>query len=175
MSVNNERQGKVETYISPNSVLCAWMTPESNIKISLTRIERIDCRGQVVQRKEQVTLSEEEACTLRRFFPVIDQFIYFQRFKYISNVTQQARSLSSQASLSAQTSGVQMDLTSSELPNEIQKIIREDSVKKIVYHAKTDHVPANYVLEMHYDFDDDNKPSVYTGYTRYEIYYCSDA
>ena len=27
--------------------------------------------------------------------------------------------------------GVQMDLTSSELPNEIQKIIREDSVKKI--------------------------------------------
>ena len=71
--------------------------------------------------------------------------------------------------------GVQMDLTSSELPNEIQKVIREDSVKKIVYHAKTDQVPANYVLEMHYDFDDDNKPSVYTGYTRYEIYYCSDA
>ena len=57
-----------------------------------------------------------------------------------------------------------MDLTSSELPNEIQKIVREDSVKKIVCHAKTDHVPANYVLEMHYDFDDDNKPSVYTGY-----------
>ena len=104
MNVNNERQGKVETFISPNSVLCAWMTPESNIKISLTRIERIDCRGQVVQRKEQVTLSEEELCTLRRFFPVIDQFIYFQRFKYISKVTQQARSLSSQASLSAQTS-----------------------------------------------------------------------
>ena len=68
-----------------------------------------------------------------------------------------------------------MDLTSSELPNEIQKIISEDSVNKIVYHAKTDHVPANYVLEMHYDFDDDKKPSVYTGYTRYEIYYCSDA
>ena len=69
MSVNDERQGKVETYTSPNSVLCAWMTPESNIKISLTRIERTDCRGQVVQRKEQVTLSEEELCTLRRFSP----------------------------------------------------------------------------------------------------------
>ena len=72
MSVNNERQGKVETYISPNSVVCAWMTPESNIKISLTRIERIDCRGQVVQRIEQVTLSEEELCTSRMFFLVID-------------------------------------------------------------------------------------------------------
>ena len=71
--------------------------------------------------------------------------------------------------------GVQMDLTSSDLPNEIQKIMREDSVKKIVYHAKTDHVLANFSLEMHYDFDDDNKPSVYTGYTRYETYNCSDA
>ena len=71
--------------------------------------------------------------------------------------------------------GVQMDLTSSELPNEIQKRMRKDSVKKVVYHAKTDHFPANYVLEMHYDFDDDNKPNFYTGYTRYEIYYCSDA
>ena len=71
--------------------------------------------------------------------------------------------------------GVQMDLTSSELPNEIQKIIREDYVKKIGYHAKTDHVPANYVLETHYDVDDDNESSVYTGYTRDEIYYCSDA
>ena len=68
-----------------------------------------------------------------------------------------------------------MDLTSSELSNEIQKTIREKSVNKIVYHAKTDHVPTNYVLEMRYDFDDDNKPSVYTGHTRYEIYYCSDA
>ena len=61
---------------SPNSMLCAWMTPESNIEISLTRIERIDCRGQVVQRKEQVTLSEEELCTLRRFFSVIEVEFY---------------------------------------------------------------------------------------------------
>ena len=48
------------------------MNPESDIKISLTRVERIDCRGQVVQRKEQITLSEEELTTLRKFFPAID-------------------------------------------------------------------------------------------------------
>ena len=48
-------------------------------------------------------------------------------------------------------------------------------MKKIVYHAKTDHVQANYVLKMHYDFDDDNDSSFYTGYTRYEISFCSDA
>ena len=68
--------------------------------------------------------------------------------------------------------GVQMDLTSSELPNEIQKIIREVSVKKTVNHAKTDHVPANYVAKM---CDNENDTTnVYTGYTRYETFYCSE-
>ena len=80
------------------------MNPESEIKISLTRDEQIDCRGRVVQRKEQITLSEEELTTLRRFFPVIDQFIYFQRLKFIQNVSQQTKNLSSQASLSTETS-----------------------------------------------------------------------
>ena len=65
-----------------------------------------------------------------------------------------------------------MDLTSTELPNEIQKIIREGPLKKIVYHAKTDHVPANYVVKM-YDNENDTT-NVYTGYTRYEIFYCSE-
>ena len=66
--------------------------------------------------------------------------------------------------------GVQMDLTSSELPNAIQKIISEDFVKKIVYHAKTDHVPDNYVAKM-YGKEKDTT-NVNTGYTRYEIFYC---
>ena len=63
-----------------------------------------------------------------------------------------------------------MDRTSSELPNEIQKIIGENSVKKIVCHAKTDHVPANYVVEM-YENEKDTT-NVNTGYTRNEIFHC---
>ena len=118
MSVKNERQGKVETYISPKLVLWAWMTPESNINISLTRIERIDCRDQVVQRKEQVTLSEEELCTLRRFFPVIDQFIYFQRSVMLTS--KRGHYLPKLVLVPKRQPGVQMDLTSSELPNEIK-------------------------------------------------------
>ena len=101
---NSERLAKLETYLSPNPVLCAWMNPESDIKKPLTRVERIDCRGQLVERKEQMTLSEEDYKTLRRFFPVIGQFIYFQRFKFIQNVSQQTRILSSQANLSTQMS-----------------------------------------------------------------------
>ena len=70
---NSERSAKVKTYLSTKSMLCAWMTPEVDIKISLNRIERIDCSGQIVQRKEQITVCEEELSTLKRFFPVIDQ------------------------------------------------------------------------------------------------------
>ena len=80
------------------------MNPESDINLSLTRVELIDCRGQVVQRREQITLSEEDVTTLRRFFPMMDQFTYFPWFKFIQNISQQTRNLSSQASLSTQTS-----------------------------------------------------------------------
>ena len=69
--------------------------------------------------------------------------------------------------------GVQLDLTSSELPKKIQQKMNEDSVKKIMVHAKTEVVPANYVLQM-YDDEDDSDSNVCTSYTRYEIYYCSE-
>ena len=68
--------------------------------------------------------------------------------------------------------GVQLDLASSELPKEIQQKVKEDSVKKIIVHAKTENVPADYVLQM-YDDEDDSDSNVCTSFTRYEIYYCS--
>ena len=55
---NSERSAKVETYLSQNSRLCAWMTPERDNEILLTRIERIDCSGQIF-RREQIIISEE--------------------------------------------------------------------------------------------------------------------
>ena len=88
-------------------MLCAWMIPEGDIKISLTKMEHNDCSGQIIQRKEQIIISEEELSTLKRIFPVIDQFVYFQRFKFIKNVSQQARSISSR--LSTQTSSRSSD------------------------------------------------------------------
>ena len=61
--------------------------------------------------------------------------------------------------------GVQMDLNSRELPDEIKTIVKEDTVKKIMYYKKTANIPANFVLEMH-DINDRD-------FTRYEIFYCS--
>ena len=61
--------------------------------------------------------------------------------------------------------GVQMDLNSSELPDEITRIVKEDTMKKTMCYEKTANVPANYVLEMHDKNDRD--------FTRYENLYCS--
>ena len=63
-----------------------------------------------------------------------------------------------------------MDLSSSDLPEELQKLVKENSVKKIIYHVKIKNVPANYVVEM-YDNERDTTTNVYTGYTRYKIFY----
>ena len=101
---NSERSAEVEIYLSPTSMLCAWMTPEGDNKISVARIERLDCSGQIVQRKEQIKVSEEKLSTLKRFLPVIDQFAYFQRFKFIRKLSQQTRSIFSRTSLSTYTS-----------------------------------------------------------------------
>ena len=99
----------MKTYQSPNSMLCAWMTPAGDITILLPRIEHDDCSGKIVQRKEQIINSEEELSTIKIFFRVIDQFVYFRRFKFIRNVSQQARSISSRTSLSTQTSSRSSD------------------------------------------------------------------
>ena len=45
--------------------------------------------------------------------------------------------------------GAYMDLQSSDLPEEVQKLVKENSLKKVVFHAKTEYVPANYIVEMH--------------------------
>ena len=68
--------------------------------------------------------------------------------------------------------GIQMDLQSSDLPEEVQKLVKEDSVKKVVFHAKTEYVTANYVVGMHDTDNDITNDS--TSYTRYEIFYCSE-
>ena len=65
---------------------------------------------------------------------MIDQFNYFQRYKYIQIKRQQTRSSSSQ--------------------EEVQKLVEKKLCKKIVFHAKTDNVPANYVTELYDNVND---------------------
>ena len=43
--------------------------------------------------------------------------------------------------------GIQMDLNSSELPDEIKRIVKEYTVEKILYYERTADVPLNFALE----------------------------
>ena len=65
-----------------------------------------------------------------------------------------------------------MDLRCSDLPEKVQKLVKENSVKETMYHVKSKNVPANYAVEL-YDNENDTT-NVYAGYTRYEIFYCSE-
>ena len=97
-----------------------------------------------MQRKEQIALSGDELTILRNFFPVIDQFIYFQRHKYCQNVAnKRGVYLPRLVLVLKRQPGVQKDLQSSDLPEEVQKLVKENSVKKVAFHAKTEYVPAN--------------------------------
>ena len=61
-----------------------------------------------------------------------------------------------------------MDLQSSDLPEEVQKLVKYNSVTNVVFHAKTEYVPADYVEEM-YGIDNDITID-FLSYTRYEFF-----
>ena len=63
--------------------------------------------------------------------------------------------------------GIQMDLYSIDLPEEDQKLVKENCVKKVVFHVKTEYVPAKYAVEMH--CNDNDKTHDFTSYTRYDV------
>ena len=67
-----------------------------------------------------------------------------------------------------------MDLQSNDLPEEVQKLVKENSVKKVVFHAKTEYVPANYVVETHDKDNDNDMTNDSRIYTRYEMFFCFD-
>ena len=45
-----------------------------------------------------------------------------------------------------QPPGIEMDLNNSELPDEIETIVKKGTVRKITYYEKTANISANYVL-----------------------------
>ena len=67
--------------------------------------------------------------------------------------------------------GIQMDLQSSDLPEEVQNLVKDNSVKKVVFHAKPEYVPANFVVEMLHGNDNDitNDSTSYTRDTKFFI------
>ena len=66
-----------------------------------------------------------------------------------------------------------MDLQRSDLPQELQKLVKENYAKKVVFHAQTEYMLANNVAQMLHGIDN-YITNDSTSYTRYEIFYCSE-
>ena len=83
--------------------------------------------------------------------------------------------MSCQASLSGQTSArnLNFNLQSSDLSQELQKLVKENYVQKVVFHAQTEYMLANNVAQMLHGIDN-YITNDSTSYTRYEIFYCSE-
>ena len=118
---NSEKSAKVQTFISPNSNFCAWITSEVDIKTSLTRIERLGCSHQIDQRKEQIVISEEVLSRLKTFFFQLLIILYTSRDSSLLEMLASKRALylPEVVSVPKRRPGVQMALNSSEMPDEI--------------------------------------------------------
>ena len=87
--------------------------------------------------RKKTTLSEEELFNLRRFFPLIDQFIKFHHYNYNqNNASKQEVHLPSLVLVPKRHLGIQMVLSNSDHPEEVQNLVKENSVKKTAFHAK---------------------------------------
>ena len=106
------------------------MTPESYEKKSLTRSEQIECQSQVLQLKK-LTLSGEELFNLRRFFPLIDQFIKFQHYNYNQNSASKQEVHSPSLDLVPKRHlGIQMVLSNCDLPEKVPNLVKKKLCKE---------------------------------------------
>ena len=112
-------------------------------------------------RKEQINFSEDLSSLKKDFFQFLI-VLYTSKDSNLSELLASRRGVYfPQLVLEPKLQpGAQMDLNSSELPDEINAIVKGDTVTKLMYYKKTANVPPKYFLEMHDIKDRD--------FTRYE-------
>ena len=145
--LKNEQQreisGKGDIPIAKSKALCvddsrAW----SYIFISKKTaywLQRPNCLG-----KDQIKTSEEELSTLKKFFPVINQFVYSRDPSLPESLASNRGVYLPEPVLVPKRQGwIQMDLSSSEMTDDIRAIVKEDTVEKTMLYEKI----ANYVQE----------------------------
>ena len=86
------------------------------------------------RKKKQITLSEKKINYFEKVSPS-DWLTNSSTFNKSSLFKTLARNLPKLVLVPKRQPGVQMDLSSSDLPEEVQKLLEEKSVKKIIYHV----------------------------------------
>ena len=113
-----------------------WAIIPSHYKWVRTSVSILEKMVKWRSGKKPIAHSGEKLTNLSKFFPVIEQVIYFQRYKLFQKTSQQKKRVypSGLVLVPKLYPGTQVDLSSNDPPEEIQKLVKKNSVHKIVFH-----------------------------------------
>ena len=64
----------LQVNLSPNLTLYSYITAEEQLTVTFVKEEKVDTRGQTVLRKQQVTCTETEIETLKKYLSLLEYF-----------------------------------------------------------------------------------------------------
>ena len=87
-----EELTKVEAPLSPSSTICALITGDGNLSLSISKDETIKTGNQFLQRKIKLLLTEDEIRSFTHLVYYIEPFLQWRK----QNVKKSTQSLSSE-------------------------------------------------------------------------------
>ena len=140
-----EKLTKVEAPLSANSTICALMTKEGTLNLSICKGETIKSGTHIRQRKVRVLLTEEEIRSITHLVFYIEHL-----FSGENKMSDYQRKVSPPKLLLIlkDPTGREVDKDDKMLPEELQVLVNRDKVKKIVCYEKTARLPACFMVHM---------------------------
>ena len=144
--LTNERGiDEVEAPLSPISTISALITGDGNLSLSISKDETIKTGNQFSQRKVKLLLTKDE------FRPFNHLVYYIAPFRQCrkQNVKNSTQSLSSETLTGVEHPvGEEIDTNYPSLPKEIQHLVKEERVNKIVHYNKTERISECFMVHM---------------------------
>ena len=155
-----EELTKVEGPLSANSTICALITKDGTLNLSICKGETIKSSTQIRQKKVSVLLIEEEIRSITHTWFFTSSLLFSGENKRSDC---QRKVLPPKLLLiSKHPTGKEVDQNDKMLPEEIQDLVSTDKVKKIVYYEKTTRLPSCFIVHMNESLSD---------YSCYELFY----
>ena len=176
-----EELTKLEAPLSPSSTICALITGDGNLSLSISKDETIKTGNQFLQRKVKLLLTEDEIRSLTHLVYYIEHFIQWRKWRKFAhsliyyfklNLLFSGESRMSKTQprvcpprhllMSKHPVGEEIDKNDPSLPKEIQHLVKEEGVHKIVHYDKTERLPECFMVHM---------KEFLTGFNCYELFY----
>ena len=141
-----EELTKVEAPLSPSSTICALITGDGNLSLSVSKDETIKKTGnQFLQGKVKLLLTEDKIRSFTHLVYYIEPFFQWKcRMSKIQPRVCPPRLLL----MSKHPVGEEIDKNNPSLPKEIQNLVKEERVHKIFHYDKTGRLLESFMVQM---------------------------